>query len=90
MIKDKITSKYIVHIIGTMDLESDVKSHGNTQETRDPDMEEIMNHLMEFAPKTYKEKKIELLGKSWVCFDFVFLVFIFVYMIFCFELIRKK
>ena len=42
-----------------MDLESDVKSHGNTDETRDPDMKEIMNHLMEFAPKAYKEKKIE-------------------------------
>ena len=60
MIEDKITSKYIVHITATMDLEStDVKSDGKTDEISDPDVHDIMTHLIEFAAKAYKERKIE-------------------------------
>ena len=74
MIEDKITSKYIIHITATMELEgSEVKSDRKSDQNSDPGVEDIMKHLIEFGIQVYKERKIENIGKSCVCFHFVFL-----------------
>ena len=78
MIEDKIIGKYNVHIIASMELETEephepgiteVETEGTEE---DPDITEVMRHLIEFSASAYKERTLELMGKSWFWFNYVF------------------